>query len=140
MKTLIIYYSYTGKTKILAVEKAGELNADIEEVTEIKKPSMFKAFFIGVPCALKRKKAKINPVKSEFSNYDKIIIMAPVWAGNPAPAFNNIIEYIPSGKKIELIMVSAGGGTKDSAEKTKALVTSRGCEVITYTDVNAHKK
>ena len=140
MKTIVLYYSYTGKTKVLAAEKANELNADIEEITEIKRPSMFKAFIVGAPYALKRKKAKINQIKSDLSNYDKIIIMAPVWAGNPAPAFNNIIEHIPSGKKIELVMVSAGGGTKGSAEKTKALVISRGCEVTAYTDVNAHKK
>ena len=140
MKTIILYYSFSGRTKALALQKANELNADIEEITEIKKPSVLKAYFVGTVHAIKRKKTKINPVKSELSNYDLIIIMAPVWASRPAPAFNNIIELIPSGKKVELVMVSAGGGTKDSAEKTKRLVKAYGGEVIAYTDVNAHKK
>jgi len=137
MKTIVLYYSYSGKTKKLAVQKANELNADIEEITEIKKPGKLKAFFVGVFHALKRKRAKINPVKSELSNYDKIIAMSPVWAGHPAPAFNSIIRHLPSGKKIEIIMVSAGGGTKDSAEKTKEIITARGCEVVDYTDITA---
>jgi len=61
--------------------------------------------------------------------------MAPVWAGKPAPAFNNIVEQIPSGKKIELVMVSGGGGTKSSSKGTIELFTARGCEVTGYEDV-----
>ena len=41
MKTIILYYSFSGRTKALAVKKANELNADIEEVTEVKRPSVF---------------------------------------------------------------------------------------------------
>ena len=135
MKTIILYYSFSGKTKALANQKANELKADIEEVTEVNKLSTFKAYTIGAFNAIKRKKTEIEPIKSELASYDKIIIMAPVWGGKPAPAFNNIIDQIPSGKKIELIMVSGGGGTKGSAEGTKALFTARGCEVAGYSDV-----
>ncbi len=66
--------------------------------------------------------------------------MSPVWAGNPAPAFNSIIENLPSGKKIELVMVSAGSGTKKSAEGTKNLITAHGCEVTDYTDIKTMAK
>jgi len=135
MKTIILYYSWSGKTKALAVQKAGELNADIEEITEIKKSSMLGAFFSGAPKAMGRKKAKIKPIAADLNGYEKIIIMAPVWAGHPAPAFNNIIEHIPSGKKVEVIMVSAGGGTKKSKKGTIELFTAGGCEVVNYADV-----
>ena len=135
MKTIILYYTFSGKTKKLAEEKAGELNADIEEVCDIKKPSMLGAFFTGAPKAIGRKTTKIKPVKADLSIYEKIIIMAPVWASHPAPAFNNIVELIPEGKKIEIIMVSGGGGTKKTGQKTKDLFAKRGCEVVSYTDV-----
>jgi len=137
MKTIILYYSFSGRTKMLAVKKAFEINADIEEITEVKKPSMFTAFIPGVFRAIKRKKAKIKPIAADMANYDQITIMAPVWASHPAPAFNNIAEHIPSGKKIEIIMVSAGGGSKDSMKKTIKLFTDRGCEVVNYADVTA---
>jgi len=135
MKTIILYYSFTGKTKALATQKASELNADIEEITEVKKPSMFGAFVSGAFKAIRRKKTKINPIKADLAGHDQIIIMAPVWASNPAPAFNNIIEQIPSGKKIELVMISGGGGTKNSKKGTIELLTARGCEVTGYSDV-----
>ena len=137
MKSIVLYYSYSGKTKALAVKKAAELGADIEEVTEEKRYSIFRAFTVGAFGAIKRRKTKIVPIKAELKNYDQIIIMAPVWAGNPAPAFNNIIELIPPGKKVELVMVSGGGGTKNSAEGTKALVAARNCELTGYTDVKS---
>ena len=135
MKTVILYYSFSGKTKKLAIKKANELGADIEEITEVKKSSMLKAFTVGAFMAIKRKKAEIQPVTSVLSGYDQIIIMAPVWANKPAPAFNNIIEHLPSGKKIELFLTSGSGKTKGSTEGTKALVAARGCEVTGYTDI-----
>jgi len=135
MKTIILYYSFTGKTKALAVKKAGEINADIEEISEEKKMSFLGSFLIGAPKALKRKTVKIKPISADLKNYEKIIIMAPVWANHPAPAFNNIAECIPSGKKIEIIMVSGGGGTKKTSQKTTEILTARGCEVTDYTDV-----
>jgi len=137
MKTIILYYSFSGNTKALAVKKAGEINAALEEITETKKPSKPGAYFSGSYKAIKRRKTEINPVACDLTGYDHIIIMAPVWAGKPAPAFNNIVELVPSGKKIEIIMVSGGGGTKRSAKETKELFTARGCEVVNYTDVKA---
>jgi len=135
MKTIILYYSWSGKTKALAVKKAGEIGADIEEITEVKRPSGFGAFFVGAPKALKRKTVNIKPIVVDLKFYDQIIVMAPVWASYPAPAFNNIVEAIPSGKKVEIIMISASGGTKKSAEGTKKLFTDKGCEVAGYTDI-----
>jgi len=135
MKTIILFYSFSGKTKKLAEQKAREINADIEEVMEVKKPSMLGAFFSGVFKAVKRRKISIKPIQSDPAKYDQIIIMAPVWAGFPAPAFNNIVEQIPSGKKVEIIMVSESG--KSRSKGTIELLTARGCEVTGYSDVKA---
>jgi flavodoxin len=140
MKTLILFYSFSGNTRKLASQKAAETGADIEEIIEIKKMFVLKAYTVGAYRAMKRKKAEIQPIKSQFNSYEKIIIMAPVWAGNPAPAFNSIVEQLPSGKKVELVMVSAGSGTKVSAEGTKNLITARGCEVTDYIDIKTMAK
>jgi len=140
MKTLILFYSFSGNTRKLASKKAAETGADIEEVTETKKMSVLKAYIIGAYRAMKRGKAEIQPIKSQLDSYEKIILMAPVWAGNPAPAFNSIIEQLPAGKKIELVMISAGSGTKKSAEGTKNLITARGCEVTDYIDIKTMAK
>jgi len=138
MKTLVLFYSLSGNTRKLAAQKAAETGADIEEIIETKKMSVLKAYVIGAYKAMKRKKTEIQPIKSQLNNYEKIIIMSPVWAATPAPAFNSIVEQLPPGKKIELVMVSAGSGTKKSAEETKKLITARGCEVTVYTDIRTY--
>jgi flavodoxin len=140
MKTLVLFYSFSGNTRKLATQKATEAGADIEEVIEIKKMSVLKAYIIGAYRAMKRKKTEIQPIKSQLNSYEKIIIMAPVWAANPAPVFNSIIDQLPAGKKIELVMVSAGSGTKKSAEGTKNLITAHGCEVTDYIDIKTMAK
>jgi flavodoxin len=140
MKTLVLFYSFSGATRKIASQKAVEIGADIEEIIETKKTSGFKAYTVGIYRAIKRKKTEIQPIKSQLNSYEKIIIMAPVWAGNPAPAFTSIIEQLPAGKKIELVMVSAGSGTESSAEGTKNLIAARGCEVVDYIDIKTAEK
>jgi flavodoxin len=140
MKTLVLFYSFSGSTRKLASQKAAETGANIEEIIETKKMSVLKAYTAGIYKSVKRKKAQIQPIKSQLNSYEKIIIMSPVWAGKPAPAFNSIAELLPSGKKIELVMVCAGSGTKSSAEGTKNLITARGCEVTDYTDIKTLAK
>ena len=140
MKTLIIFYSYSGNTKELALARAKETGADIEEITETKKQSTIAAYTTGCYMAIKGKKSEIIPLRSNLDDYEKIIIMSPIWAANPVPAVFNIFDLLPAGKKVELVMVSAGGGTKGSKERTKALVTARGCEVINYSDIKAKRK
>jgi len=137
MKTLVLFHSYTGKTKKLAAVKAAKLGADIEEITDVKRPSVIGAYAIGGFRAIRRKGTPIKPIQSQLDSYDKIILMSPVWASRPTPAINSAIACIPSGKRIELNMVSASGSTGKSAEGTKALIYGRGCEVTEYTDIKA---
>ena len=47
----------------------------------------------------------------------------------------SLIDRLPKGKQVELIMVSGGGGTRSSSEGTKNLVIDRECEVVGYTNV-----
>ncbi|MCL2079398.1 MAG: hypothetical protein FWH17_06080 [Oscillospiraceae bacterium] len=136
MKTIILYYSRSGSTKALAEKKAIEINCDIEQIFDVRRPSVFSAIFK----AIKRAKKKIMPIKASLEEYEKIIIMFPVWASHPPPAINSFFECLPPGKKIEIIAVSKGGGTKESVEGTKNLIAEKGCEVIGYTDLKVKRE
>lgn len=135
MKTLVIYYSYTGKTKRIAEDTAKKVNADIIELKEKKSRSKFNAYLFGSFAARGQKQAELQHFDPDFSAYDKIIISMPIWAGYPAPPINNIINLLPEGKQIELIMTSGSGSSKGSSDKTKALIEARGCNVVNYKDI-----
>ena len=135
MKTLVIYYSYTGKTKELVGKLAAQNELDILEVKETKRRFAFNAYVFGSLAARGQKQAELQPFDADFSAYDKIILAMPLWAGYPAPAMNNLISLLPSGKDVELLITSGSGNSSGSAEKTKALVAARGCRVTKYEDI-----
>lgn len=135
MKTVVVFYSYSGKTKTVAEKLAEKESADLIEVKETTIRSKIKAYTAGSLAAMKRKQVELQEFNSDFSAYDKIIIAMPIWAAHPAPAINNIIHLLPSGKMVELVMTSGSGNSKKSETETKSLIEARGCHVVSYRDV-----
>lgn len=135
MKTIIIYYTFGGSTKKEAERLSAELNAPLCRVKEVRDHSLFASFIPGGFTAMKRKSVAIQPLDINLNDYDRIIIGCPVWAAFPAPAFNSIVNQLPSGKEVELFLCSAGGDTMKSMQGTKAMIEEKGCTVISYRDV-----
>jgi hypothetical protein len=132
MAELIAFYSFGGKTRELANQLAQQRGAELCEVFFEKEPSLLRAFFL-CPAAMAHKKARVRPIEADFSAYDKITVMGPIWASNPAPPVNSIIARLPAEKQVEIIMVSASG--KSNREKTTAQVAAQGCTVVAYQDI-----
>lgn len=135
MKTILLYYSFMGSTKIEAEKIAEETCAVLCRIEEEKATNMLKAFIFGCPHALKRKAERIKPIQYELKSFDKIIIGAPVWAGFPAPVFNSIVQALPPGKEIELFFCSGGGSTPKSKQGTIDFLESKECKVLSYKDI-----
>ena len=140
MKTIILYYTFGGSSKKEANRLASTMqDCTVYQVKEAKKRRMLSAFFSGCPKAMKRKGSKIQPLDCNLEEYEKIILIAPIWAGFPAPAFNSIVELLPAGKKVELYLCSASGEAKKGVEGTCQLIKDRGCELLGYHDVKTGK-
>ena len=139
MKTIILYYSLGGTSKKKA-EQIAERNENVVlcEVEEIKKRNIFTSFIPGCPHAMKRKASTIKPLNYELSDYDRIVIVCPVWANFPAPAFNAVIELLPAEKEVEIYMCSGSGGSQKSEQGTKDMVTGKNCILVGYHDVKAN--
>jgi len=139
MKTLIVYYSLSGKTRAIATDKAQKEGADILEVKKKKPYSVFTAFILGVRAAMKQNTVEIEQLKCDFESYEKIILAAPIWGGFPAPPINSVIAMLPAGKDVELIFSSGGGGPTKSVDKVKELIAKQGCTVVGNTDIKSGK-
>lgn len=111
MKTLIVYYSYTGNTKKIANAIKNNLNCDILEVTP-KIP--FSNDYDEVVSeyqnnSIKDKSIEINNIEIDLKEYDKIIIGSPVWWYTICPVITSFLkEYDLSGKKIYPFATNAG--------------------------------
>ena len=135
MKNAILYYSFRGATRTEAEKRAASTNADVFEVLEAKKRGMFSAFLSGCPQALGRKASAIRPLSIDWSLYDDVTLLSPVWAGHPAPAFNAALSLIPKDKVLHIVLCSGGGETPNSKEGTIDLLRKQGYALASYEDV-----
>lgn len=122
MKTAIVFYSYSGSTKKFCTELANKIDSALFEILDKKRPSIIGAFLRGCPAAITQKSAALNAPIPALSQYDKIIIAAPVWAGFPAPMFNSIVDALPERKEIEIYLLSGSAKTEKCREKVIAKV------------------
>ena len=136
MNTLVLFYSYSGKTKAVAEELAQKESAAIVEIKDAKRPGIFKAFTAGCPSAMKGKSWAIQPLAVNLAEYARLILLAPIWASNPPPAFNAILDQLPSGKTVAVKMVSASGKSK-CRERLDAVIQSRGSILESFEDIKA---
>lgn|GEM_PF-190012 len=131
MNALVMYYSLTGRSRYEANRIAKENDADIYEVREQRYRSMYNAYLFGPAQARARRFVYIEPIAIALEDFDKIIIVCPVWGGYPAPAFNNIVSELPPDKLVEIYLTSDSGKAK-AGEETVTLVELQGVHVVNY--------
>jgi flavodoxin len=121
MKTLVIYYTRTGKSKFIAETIAAELGVDMEEVIDLKNRQGKLSFISAGRDAMRAKETEVAQTRRTPTEYDLIIVGQPVWAGNPTPAIRTYINKNDlSGKKVALFFSDSNLG--QAVEKTKALM------------------
>jgi len=124
MKTLVIFYSFEGNTKLIAKNIAEAINADMLELKPTKemKSRGFMKYVWGVKAILMRAKPELFPIEKNLENYDVLFIGTPVWAGTYAPPLNTFFLTSPVlNKKIALFCCHGGGKGKIFNKMKKAL-------------------
>ncbi len=113
MRTIIIYYSYTGNTKKVADILTEYLRQRYEiKILRLEALDESASFFKQAARALFRKKAKISSVEFDLSSYDLICLGTPVWAFGPAPAMNTYLENcFGFENKDAVLFTTYGSGT-----------------------------
>lgn len=135
MASIVLYYTLSGTTRKVAEARAQRENAAICQIKELRKRNVFTAFLPGCPQALRRKSSQIAPIPAELADYDRFILCVPVWAGFPAPALNAVLDRLPAGSGVELVLCSSSGETPKSRESTIDLLKQRGFSPVSYEDV-----
>jgi flavodoxin len=125
MKTLVVYYSRTGKTRFVAEKVASELKADIEEVVDLKNRSGRFGFLKAGYDATRGNETKIAKTQKSPSNFELIVVGTPVWNSRPASAISTHLKRTDfAGKKVAIFCTNDGRGEKKAVERTKALISN----------------
>jgi len=122
MKVLVIFYSRTGNTELVAKTIAQMLNADLRKVEEVKERKGIWGFLSGGIDALKNKCSDIKPVDFDLANYDLVFVGSPIWASKTTPAINAFISKTDFKNKNVVVFFTLGGNSfvgavKDMTEK-----------------------
>lgn len=108
---LVIFFSYTNNTKVIASKIKEQLNCDI---LEIKTVVPYSTDYQTVVNDEQNSEAsnylpEIEKVNVDLSNYDTIILGTPVWWYRPVPAIRTFLkEFDLSGKTIIPFATNAG--------------------------------
>ncbi|MFW6118393.1 MAG: flavodoxin family protein [Chloroflexota bacterium] len=123
MKPLVVYYSLTGKTKLVAEVIAEALNATLVEIKETKPRKIGPSLYaIGGLEATMNKGSKINPIDVDLKQHETIFIGSPIWNSRPAPAINSFIYQTNfEGRSIIPFFTMYG----DNSEKSLANITAK---------------
>jgi len=123
MKPLVVYYSLTGKTKLVAQAIAEALNATLLEIKETKPRKLGASLYlIGGFAATINRGSKINPVDVDLKQHETIFIGSPTWNSRPAPAINSFL-YQTNFEGRSIIPFFTMGG--DNAEGALGNITAK---------------
>lgn len=114
-KVLVVYYSLTGNTKMIAEAITETTNSDVLELKPVKEldaESRMRYFWGGFQATMK-KKPKLDEFAINPLNYDLIILGTPVWAWTFSPPIRSFLKkYDFTNKNIALWVCAQGDGTK----------------------------
>jgi flavodoxin len=101
---LIVYYTRTGKTKLICETLQKNLGATAIEIKDKKDRSGGVGYSRGSLDATLNSHTIIEPEKIDLSPYTHIIIATPIWEWKLSPAMHTFIEaHNFAGKKILLL-------------------------------------
>ena len=103
-KTLLIYYSRTGITKLISETMVDHINADILELQDPIDRSGAWGYMKSAYRAFRHQHAPIEPEKPDVSTYSTVIIASPIWSWNLCTPIHTLFEKNRfDGKKLVLI-------------------------------------
>jgi len=140
-KTLVAYFSASGRTKKKAEKLAKELGADLYEIkpaipyTKKDLNWMDKSSRTSVEMSDPGSRPEIVDDDAHIEQYDTVYVGFPIWWYIAPTIVNTFLEkYDFAGKKIMLFATSGGSGWGDTVSSLKGSVDAS-CEIET-TKVN----
>jgi flavodoxin len=135
-KTLILYYSRTGNTKMCCEALQKELGADLLEIKDLKNRDGGWGFFTGALGSMFNVHTNIEPLNPDLSLYKNIIIASPIWTGTLSTAIRTLIDKNRLDNKQVVMFTTTNAAEKEKyIEKSKARAANNGAQVVGYCQV-----
>jgi 8-oxo-dGTP pyrophosphatase MutT (NUDIX family)/flavodoxin len=123
MRSIIVYYSLEGNSKMVAESLSNLLGSELLQLEpKDPYPTGRVSKFLSGKDALSHKRPELVPYEFNADEYDRIIIGTPVWAGQPAPPLNTFLtENDLKGKRTSFFACSSSGNAAKCLKKMKEM-------------------
>lgn len=130
-KTLVVYYSRTGNTRVIAESIREVLEADIQEIKDLKDRSGILGFIGGMIDSKRHPLTEISPPNINLKDYDLIIVGSPGWGVKLTPAINTFINRTDfKDKKVVLFGVASARIKQKTLDEYAQIISAKGGRVI----------
>ena len=130
MKTLVVYFSQTGKTKAAAERIAQLSGADLVEIKTYRSYQMSyrKTVFTSLKEILLKERPELDMEIPDISVYDRILIGSPIWCGTlPNAVFSFLDKVNLNGKKAAIFTTSGATEPQEIAVRIKKKYPAKWC-------------
>ena len=125
-KPLIVCYSRTGTSRIVADALMEYLSGTIEEIQSTKNRDGLLGVFTCVLDQLLDRDDILKPLDKDPKNYNPVIIVAPIWIGKiSSPARTFIKQEGLQGKDVYLVLTYNGSLTEDKEKAIEETITAQ---------------
>lgn len=128
MQTLVVYYSRSGSTRTVAKALANGVGGTLRELVDA---NARKNLFAAAIAALFGRSARLVDPDFDVSAWDTVVVMTPIWAGQPTPAANTFLRTVNlTGKKVLIVALGESGENLATSSKLEKMARARGGQVI----------
>lgn len=134
MQALVVYYSRTGNTRLVAGEIVKELKCDSEEILDTVNRAGPVGWLQSGRQAMSKELTKLQPIQKDPANYDLVIIGTPVWAANVStPVRTYIAENKDKLKKVAFFITEGSKGEENTIKEMEALSGKKAAATLVVT-------
>lgn len=127
MKTLVVYYSRTGNTRLIGNEIAAALGADVEDLKDGKKRAGPIGFLLSGLEAKRKSPVQLEALTHNPAEYDVVVVGSPVWAnGMCTPIRTFLSQHQKSLKNVAWFCTSGSIDPKYAAKGFAAMMEKTG--------------
>lgn len=141
MKMLVVYYSLTGNTDVVAQALARELGADLRRIEDVDKPSANWWFMVTAGfAAIRGAESAIKSIDTALQQYDRVFVGSPLWGGSPSTPINTFIAKADfTGKDVIPFMTMGGNDASGALRKMSERIEKKGGKIVGSFAVSTRK-
>lgn len=134
-RILIVCYSRTGNTAMVAEALAQACGADIERIEDTRHRGGLWGWLRSGREAWQGRSGAIAPVEKDPGEYDLVILGSPVWAGHVSSPMRGYLEgHVGKFSRIALFVTEGGSGGAKAFTEMAALAGSAPVATLELTE------